>query len=172
MANKYLTQVDGGQTAVILNGIMYIALPAATPTGYQDYFIPVDDLLADVNADIATINLNLANIGTALTRALTMLDRVVDINKNANYTFSVENTTTVEAFVINWKAATPAIKIGTTPGGSELSGMTINLSSTDKRYPLTVWYTHAEAAAQTVYITISGGTVDITRFQRLNILTP
>jgi hypothetical protein len=172
MANKYLTQVDGGQTTITLNGIMYIALPAATPTGYQDYFIPVEYLLADVNADIYTLQIDLNNAISSITALQELMSKVVDLNKNANYELTVANTTVIEAFVLNWKAGTPSIKIGTTSGGSELSGMTINLSSTDKRYPLTVWYNHAETTAQTVYITISDGTVDITRFQRLSILTP
>lgn len=167
MADKNLNQVDGGQTTSPASGRLYIIKPAATPSGFQDHWITEADL-----------HLALQNQITINTDDITALDvRVTAVEASSLKTVTLSSITTsfampaysmLDLIVVNWKSATPEIRVGTTEGGDEIQSDII-LTSEENIFSIILFQPYWESTD--IYITVSDGVIDFTRFTRTNIFT-
>jgi len=92
--------------------------------------------------------------GSTSTRPLSF---VQDSNKSTSYTKDFSENSITERIDYKWKSGTPVVKIGTTLGGEDIvSELTVSDNTSSVNL-----ITFPFDADTTVYITISGGTVDI-----------
>jgi hypothetical protein len=160
MANKNILQVDGGQTTVITGGRIYMILPAATPSGFQDYWIAVSDFQADITSDISSIQSDITTIDLQINDLQILTSYLDYADVSASFSIPISAGNEVESIVAEWISATPTIKVGTSAGAHDLSGMEITVPSTGtKRCKMSIDY--PSAADHTIYITLTGGHIKL-----------
>ena len=122
-----------------------------------------------INSNDALINADAgqnANDITDLESQVVTVD--LEVNKSANFTKAFAALTKIEAIDFKHVLTSPSVSLGTTPGGTELMPLLPVPSGEVLNVPLNKTY----VGSQTVYITISGGNVDVEFYYRTNRFTP
>lgn len=146
-------------TSTITGGYIHIIIPnGAAPSGYDSFRISVADLQLDlqtqINTNTSDISTNTSNI-TALQNAST---KRLDTGETSDYTFTQNADSEIEKIYINRDSGTPTIRIGTTLNGEELVSERVITDQYKKDVNFSSGFT---TASRTIYVTISGGSVDI-----------
>ena len=170
MADKNLIQVDGGQATDPTGGRIYIILPAATPSSWQDYYIDVDDLQSDLTDAIAILDGRVDINEIDISELQDLVGRKIKTSTSGSSTFSIDAESFIGNAVVYWISNTPTVKLGTTPGGNDLI-YDVSLSSVTKERAVTFAYASPLAGASTLYLTVTGGVVSIVLFESKNIVT-
>lgn len=140
--NVKLTQLDE-QTTVPVGSFLYMVIPIG---GGNYVSKKIDPTYLQQPADVITDKLVLQ--GAAFTKAF-------------------DASAYVAGVYFNWVSGTPAIKVGLTVGGSEISGLPTGtpVSPTTKSLTVSVDSTYVDAT--TLYIDITGGAVNV-NFRYIN----
>lgn len=159
--------VNGGVVTSIPSGsILVIHAPAATVSGWQDYYITAVNFLKSVTDDITAIELDITNIQLDITalQDLGQLDQsITGLNSNTTKVFA--SNSLIEWIGIRVTSGTPTIKIGTSAGGEQVLPETAYTG----RNIIRVDY-DTGGSSLTLYITVSGGTVNMSFKITKNIL--
>lgn len=161
---KNLLNVDGGQIVSYTNGRLYIIKPAATPSGWQDYYIEVSDLLSVLNGLIST---NSSNI-TLNNNRLSTLEDLTKKTRTAStgtFTFPMPADSELSVIVFVKKTGTPEVKAGLSAGDSSL----VYAHTVSTRTTFALFYPFDSGA--TVHITVTGGTIDCIFYSKENVNT-
>ena len=98
----------------------------------------------------------IAHSNVTTTGQVILIDK--EINKNSNFTKAFDSGTKLLSVDFAHVSGSPKIKLGTTPGGSELSLAELPVPSGDY---LPVQVNKSFSGITTIYISISGGTVNV-----------
>lgn len=115
-----------------------------------------------LNVDIGT---NANNI-TALQNSIMTVD--LETGKTASFTKALGALTKLEAIDFKHVLSSPIVTIGTTPAGSELLPATAVPSGEVLNVNLATTF----VGSQTIYVTLTGGNVDVEYYYRTNRFTP
>lgn len=141
---------------------------APNPGGREDYKIDADDFLATEQALIAT---NTADIVTNTSDILTLqglMSKTVNLNVTSNFTFTISADSIFWKVLFVWNSGTITVRLGTTLGGDEImSDRTLSSTTTYKLTGFELYY----GTLTTIYVTMSGGQMDMARFIQTSILT-
>lgn len=129
------------QTTDPTNGRLYMTKPDGGG-GWDDHYIEHGDLVE--TSDFVTDS---------------------EVNQNSDYNFALDAGVKLENIDFEWQASSPLIKIGTTPGGTEISLAELSVPNNDY---LVVNIDKIMTATTTIYISISGGTVNFKITYRTN----
>jgi hypothetical protein len=133
------------ETTLISGGFMYIILPDGGG-GWGSYKISTANLLAAVNSSISSLQ----------TYQNQAVQTVKQKNQSANYSFALGTDVALENIDFVHVSGTVTIKVGTSPGTSDiLPEQTFTSGSLRNTVPK-YW-----AASITLYFTISSGTTDV-----------
>jgi hypothetical protein len=161
MADKNITQVDGGEITDPASGIIYIGTPSAGPYGYDDAFITTENFKASLQSQITTNASNISTNSSDISDLQDITSVVYHKDKNSAFSFSVAQYEILEEMAFIYKAGTPTIKVGTTLGGEELIPE-FEIDSDSEPFRLDKLFT----AAGTVYVSVTGGTISLARFMK------
>jgi len=164
MADEIL-RVNKAQTTDRAGGVLWVQKGgAATPSTYDDFWILPDDLLAPEQARLAA---NEANIASNTARIVIIENSLTKtLNKNQNTAYAV--TQNADSRIINFGfravSGVPIVAVGTGAGLDDIVSSKVITAS--ERAINTQEYS---TASRTVYITISGGIVDVVICSRENV---
>jgi hypothetical protein len=167
MADRNLLQAAGGPAASPVNGYFYVVIAGV------DYYISEEDLHAALNSGISGNTSAIAALLARVTALENLTDRKIKTNTAGSSTFTIEQESSVYGASIYYVSGGDPItvKLGTTPGGNDLIyDMEIN-STTSKEGSATFRYTSPKTTSGTLYLTVSGGRIDIVLFYSRNIVT-
>ena len=161
---KNLLNVDGGQTVSYTGGRIYIILPAATPSGWQDYYIDVSDLLSVVNGLITT---NAGNISTNSSNITTLqgLIKKTRTSSTGTFSFGMQADSELTSITFVKDSGTPTVKVGLAAGDDTL----VYEHVVEDRTTFSLFYPFEGAA--TVHVTVTGGQIDVIRYEKRNVNT-
>ena len=157
---------SGGQLeALPSGGIVIIHAPAATVSGWQDYYMTIDDFLGSLIVDVDA----LYDLYDLHTDEITELQNIGSLTKITSTT-GAGSTAVTSNSILEWVAikkisGTPSVKLGTTAGGDDIMGLElisdVTVMSLDK---------YLESGSS-IHRTVSGGgTVNITYKRALSII--
>lgn len=154
MADENIRNFD--ITTSITDGIIYMVRPTGGSGAYEDYQIPVSDLLNAVNVNITA--LQTANpLITQLTSQTTSFTSAVLIDYSRLYDIEILMNSGTLAIKVGTSAAADDVMIEQSFTSGEVSVQTFNMPF---------------ASSTTLYFTLTGtGNVDINIIYRLNVFT-
>lgn len=139
----------------VTNGAYYYCIIPDGSGGWLDKQISYTDLMNDVISAISDLQDQQGNIS------------IIRASKSADYIQTLPTNVKVEGIDFRAIAGTPVIKVGSSAGGEQyVPSKTITIGIDDNNF-----IGQSFAAAQSLYFSISGGTVSITLSLRTNILT-
>lgn len=165
--------VNGGEiTTLSGNEILVVHKPAGTVSGWQDHFITSTNFLKSVVDGLAAAVASVVALAVRVTTLENLTKKTVNLNKNSAYTFNtIDSYSVIESFCIMWVSGTPAVKVGTTLGGTEIMTTKTVTNATEKDKIKYVAVNYPFTGSTTVYITVTGGTVHIVRFYKEQLFT-
>lgn len=157
------------QTSIESGDYVRINRPyAPNPGGRADYKMLASDFLAAVNALISTNASDISTLQTDVTALQGLMGKVVNLNVVSNFTFVMPADSILWKMCLIWNSGTVTVRIGTTLGGNEImSDRTLTSLDTYRVTALDKYY----GASTTIYVTISGGQIDMARLIQTDILT-
>ncbi len=148
--------VNGGSVTSSPSGtIVVIHAPAATVSGWQDYYITEENFLAAVNNSITAID-NRVSINEA---DIVELQDLGELDKSLIYlntatTKVIELNSLIEYIAVYKSSGTPSVKVGTTLGGEDIVPNTSDFGAGVVVFRLDYWTGFNNL---TLHITVSGG---------------
>jgi hypothetical protein len=166
MATKNIYLLSAETTAPD-GSLIYIGKPGgANPDPFEDKKITKANLLKELQAEV---DANTADISTNIGAISTINDNIfkrLDSSKTTSYTFTQEEEQLIEDIYFS---GTGTVSVGTTLAGEELaSSSTITNNFRHIKINSSDGYA---ATSRTIYVTISGGTVDVAIFSKINLFT-
>lgn len=138
----------------VTNGAYYYTIIPDGLGGWLDKQISYDDLVNELKSGIQDLQDQQGNISIIRKTATTDFIQTLPVNVK------------LESIDFRATAGSPVVKVGTTVGGEEyIQEKTITIGTDDNNF-----IGQSYSATQSVYFTVSGGTVSITISLRTNIL--
>jgi len=167
MADKNINQVNGGQTTSPTNGRFYVIRPAATPSGFEDYWISESDLHSALNTLISSNTSNISNHETRITQVESSVLKTV-VQNTGTFDFNMPINSSIDSICIKTRTGNPIVSIvNATSGDVYLSEYDIE---SDGYLRLTL-NTEPFKNVSNIQVTVIGGYIDITRFTKTNIFS-
>jgi hypothetical protein len=162
-------EVNGGVLPSIPTGaIVVIHAPASTDSGWQDYYMTVLNLLKIATDPIDAINTGVEAQGVRITTLEANNSKTRDANRNAAYTIGQIANSLITNIIFVRKSGSPVVKVGYTSGAADIMAQA-NLSSSVLSAVFTGAVYNDSASTRNIYVTITGGTVDVVRYEKLNV---
>lgn len=163
MANP-LSFAGGQLVALPSGGIVIIHAPAATVSGWQDYYMELDDFFNALTTDITTLNekfdlLEQDVIEVQNTAGLTKITSTTGAGSTA-----VTSNSMLEWVAIKKISGTPSVKLGTTAGGDDIMETELITDVT------TMSLDNYLESGSSIHRTVTGGVVNITYKRALSII--
>jgi len=162
-------EVDGGELSA-LNGteILNVYRPAATASGWQDYFISGVNFLKAVTDDIAGILSTITGINNSITALNNMQSKTRTANQNSAFTFTQAADSDISDIYLFYRTGAPTIMVGTSAGTDDVcNATTLSTLNKDAHHRISVYST----VSRTIYVTITGGSIDFVRYEKKSINT-
>ena len=150
-----------GSAASRTGAILWVQIPSAAPSGYTDLQIDIPTLLAAEQASIISNSSDISALDARVVVVENGLTKSLLKNRNTSY----EHTQNADSRIINFGfrtvSGTPTVSVGTTLGADdivtsrEITGLERSINILE--------YTNV---SRTLYITITGGIVDVAIFSR------
>jgi len=154
-------------TATITGGYVNIIIPnGAAPTGYDSFRISVTDLQAALQSQITTNTGNIATNAANITTLQNNSSKRLDLAQVSSFSFTQVAGSVIDEIYFN---GTGTVSVGTTLAGEQL--MTSRLIENGIRkgdIKVSNGYT---ATSRTIYITLTGASVDVATFSKLSLFT-
>jgi hypothetical protein len=167
MADQILRQDKSQTTSRTGKALWLQSGGAATPSTYDDEWILPDDFLSAEQARITTNEGDITSLDARVTTLEDGLTKNYDANQNTSYTFSQNADSVVFEIHFFTVSGTPVVAVGTTLAGEEI--MTSRNISNGYRVDRSL--SEYSDTSRTIYISISGGIVDVVIYTRENIRT-
>lgn len=146
-------------TDIITGGYIHIIIPrGAAPSGYDSFRISVADLQANLQSQITDNETDIIDHESRITKLEDNSSKILESSQGVTYDFTQSGDSEIEKIYINLDGGAPIVSVGTTPGGTELIGNEIITDQYKKDINFSKGFT---AASRTIYVTITGGSVDI-----------
>lgn len=153
--------VSGGSQTTIPSGAIFVLhAPAATVSGWQDYFMTAANFLKSVTNDITSIQANITTIqgDIADLQDLGVLDKTM-VGINSNTDKSIDGNSMIEWIGMRVTSGNPTIKIGT--NNPDYDNLLPSASySTGAHDPIRFDHYTGYGGSETQRFSVSGGTVN------------
>lgn len=161
MADLNMLQAPGGESIAESGGYVHIVI------GGVDYFISRANLLKANTDDIAILENTTTNNETRITTIESSILKNPVLN-TTTFQFDMAAGSLLEMICINRSEQSPLVKVGTTSGGDELIAET-ELTTDDDGFTTT--FNKQFNTATTIYVTVTGGRIDLTRFTKTGLFS-
>jgi hypothetical protein len=156
---KNINNINNPQSTISDDSLIYVGIPGGVnPDPFTDATItavllkkPLQDQIDDNETDIIDHELRITQLENGSTKRL-------DTGETGNYTFTQNADSEIEKIYIKLDGGSPTIRIGTTLNGEELVSDQVITSQYKKDINFSKGFA---AASRTIYVTISGGSLDI-----------
>ena len=161
---KNLTQIPLETTAPN-GGLLYYGTPdGGNPYGYADRVITKTNYLKEVNALVSTNTSNISSVTTRVTTLENLISKTRFSSRTSTFNFTQAANSCISDIYF---FGTGTVKVGTTSGGDEI--LTSRLISGNYRGAEAL--ARYSATSRTIYITLTGASVDIVIISKLNLNT-
>jgi hypothetical protein len=148
----------------------YIIIPdAGSPSGYESYQITDSALKADINTELSSLDTRVTTNAGDIATINSQSERVLLEDQNSDFTFSQDEDTHIYNITFRTVSGTPIVKIGTSLGADDILSERA-IGSTNYRELDTTIFPNADfSTANTIYVGITGGVVDMVRYSRTTV---